>query len=317
MDQDRPQDENESAGEQPQDVVAPASAIDPEDLLAQAFEEMSEPAGDVDGDVPDEDEDPDEDSAVDDDQDDDADTGDEPPAEDEDAEPETPEQRMLRHTIEVAKNPAAINSVPRRLLADVTKNLLGAAYKRGHDDAQEKTSAQASEEEQLRTFVAETERVRETDPDAFSAWEEAEPEQAAAFWQGRAYFKKKATPVNPAAAIDPVQFKADTDHQLSRVRAIPEQSRNALIARINAGEFTADRTGLANLTKAIDDAFVASVAKPVPADVRERAERRDASVKKRAGLARVPSTGGNAPSTANPIRDINDPEELFARAFAE
>lgn len=323
MTQERPHADVDAQAE---DVAGQGDDLD--DLLLQGFEDVlagntAEPPVEGEGDAPtleldDEDdfEDPDEGDA----DEDDAAEGDAPDAaEAEPKDTEKPQRKrevtqddLVRFGTLVAQNPANITQVPRRAQADVIKSVIAAAYQRGTMDSAREWQTRASNEEQLRVFVADKEKLADDNPEAFLEWANANPQDAERFYNARTIFATRANPPETPSGPTPEEIQQQTKDEIGpRLDGLPDEFKQKIVARLNAGEFAATLEGLNSLRAAVDAAYV-EMATAAREPVRRRAKAREEGVETRRNLARPIVSNGQAGADQNKIRDITDLDELLS-----
>lgn len=309
--------------------IGEAAAWDADALIAQAAlagdtDDTPEPDVDEEGDEdgsPSEPSDEDEevepdDDETDDDEDDEPDTGD----------PWAEGGQMRAYAVTVASTPQRINEVPGKLRGEVLQKVIASAYLRGQQDTQQ----QFASIEQQREFVATYDELRAEDPTAFFEWADEHPEDAARYWAARGQSTNERTPqpsrggpevparTQPAQQETDPQIRQDVSREIDRIPAISDvAARNALIQRVQRGDFLMTPGGVSALREAIDAAEASGVtASPKsPTNPNSPAARRQEAAQKRRGLARAEEGGGRGSAgNPNPIASINDPDELIRMA---
>lgn len=239
------------------------------------------------------------------------------------AKPEAPTPEAIRAAGDmIAAAPQRINELPRGQRAGAVQEAMKLAYARGATDTFTAMQADSAQTDDLRAFVTEQDGLREDDPEAFRLWEDDNPEEAARYMQGRAFFAarsagKPATMPGapkgaaPAATGLPPEQQIIQDlaiEEMPRLSALPAAQRDA----IRDAEFPLTPVGLRAFRKAISDAE-AEQASAKPRD--PAAVRRQENAVKRDGLARPQiGRGQPTPPNKNPLDDITSVDELLALA---
>lgn len=227
------------------------------------------------------------------------------------------EQRIFDLASIVAQNPNRIEEVPRKDRPAVLQQLLAAAAFRGRAEAEQAFEQRSSNEEAARRYVAERDEFARTSPDEFRTWEQEKPDEAERYWGAKRYFNQKAAPPPEAqSALSPEVIQQRAEVKLGRLRALPEAQRNALTARVNAGEFKLTEAGLDALEEALFQAATASTAAapPAPSPAQAQATRRQAAAATREALPKPVGLGGSGADA--PVASY-DPDELFAAAASQ
>lgn len=300
-----------------------ADALISEAALAGAAEDDPTPAADDDEDVDGEDG-----------SDSDASDEDEEPEPDEDDSADEPEPevdpwgeggQMRSYATMVASAPQRINEVPPKARGEVMQKVIAAAYVRGQNDTQQ----QFASLEQQREFVAKYDELRADSPTEFFTWADENPDDAARYWSSRGQSAGQRTPQpsrggpetparqEPQQDADP-QVRQDATREIDRIAAIPAgAARDALIQRVQRGDFLMTTGGVSALREAID-AAAAGTATTDPKPSRQPdgpAARRQQAAATRKTVARAEEGGGKGSAgNPNPIANINDPDELIRMA---
>ena len=243
--------------------------------------------------------------------------------------PQDTTEAVVKAGEQIANNPDDVTGVLRALPKVQRGKAIGEAlrlaYVRGTHDMFQRTEAVARQESELREFYDKHAQERTADPEAFTLWEDENPEEAARFAEARRYFKAKAdgkpvalpgTPAKPAAADGKVPLTEAqqvlqnlANREAARLQALPKDAQEAILAK----GFALTEDGLTEFRAAITAAENASRTKAAPA----AAQRRQEAHRDRLGTARVDTgTRGNAGTPKkNPIADINDPDALLDMAI--
>jgi hypothetical protein len=226
----------------------------------------------------------------------------------------------------LAETPQRINELPRRQRAPAVEEAMRLAYVRGVADMGRRMTDVQQQETELRAFYDVHAQERSEDPEAFAAWEDEQPEEAARFAQARAYFTAKAA--GKPAALPGMRQSAPaprpnqlTEAQLAiqevanlegeRFAALPLAAQQAIATK----GFPLTAAGLATFRAAISEAEAAArKGTNVSGDALARQE----SARVRAGTARVDvGTRGNASTPKkNPLADIDDVDALMEMAVS-
>lgn len=225
-----------------------------------------------------------------------------------------PQAQLFQYASAVAQNPSRIAEVPRKMLPDVIKQLVLAAFDKGRTDTAQTFEQRTSTEERLRAFVEEKDDLSQTDPDAFREWQSQNPKDAASYWESKATFaERRAGPVETPqqAAPEAIQQRVIA-RLLPRVQSLQEAARSDIQRRVNAGEFPLTDAGYDALDEAIFRASAQTTpAAPTDPQARAAVEKRQQAAQSRSA---APKPAGLAGNGAGRQVDIYDPDELFAMA---
>lgn len=234
---------------------------------------------------------------------------------------------MFKYAGMVAATPQRINEVPGKVRGEVLQKVLAAAYMRGRSEA----AQQFETVEQERSFVAEYDNLRVTDPEGFLQWSEEHPQDAARYWQSRERASTQGTQTpSRGGSRAPEQRQSqqqapdqqvaqDAQYEIGRLGKVRNlEARGAVIGRIQRGEFLQTPEGVRALREAIDEAMQAAVpaeSKP-ERDPNGPAARRQEAAVRRKSYARVEMAGGGASAgNPNPIANVNEVGDLLAMAI--